>query len=89
MPQVGDGTLLTGGAYLLRNTLRNYKTEKAAVPGVDRNVLHTLKVRVPSANEQAVIVSILSTYDDLIENNRRRIALLEEAARQVASMILR
>ena len=68
-------------AYLLRNTLRNYKTEKAAVPGVNRNVLHTLKVRVPSANEQAVIVSILSAYDDLIENNRRRIALLEEAAR--------
>lgn len=68
-------------AYLLRNTLRNYKTEKAAVPGVDRNVLHTLKVRVPSANEQAAIVSILSIFDDLIENNRRRIALLEKAAR--------
>ena len=67
-------------AYLLRNTLRNYKTEKAAVPGVDRNVLHTLRVRAPSANEQAAIVSILSAYDDLIENNRRRIALLEEAA---------
>ena len=68
-------------AYLLRNTLRNYKTEKAAVPGVDRNVLHTLKVRAPGANQQATIVSILSAYDDLIENNRRRIALLEEAAR--------
>ena len=68
-------------AYLLRNTLRNYKTEKAAVPGVDRNVLHTLKVRAAGANEQAAIASILSAYDDLIENNRRRIALLEEAAR--------
>ena len=68
-------------AYLLRNTLRNYKTEKAAVPGVDRNVLHTLKVRAPSAGEQAVIADILSAYDDLLENNRRRIALLEEAAR--------
>ena len=68
-------------AYLLRNTLRNYKTEKAAVPGVDRNVLHTLKVRAPGANEQAAIVSILSAYDDLIKNNRRRIALLEAAAR--------
>ena len=68
-------------SYLLRNTLRNYKTEKAAVPGVDRNVLHTLKVRAPDVDEQAVIVAILSTYDDLIENNRRRIALLEEAAR--------
>ena len=68
-------------AYLLRNTLRNYRTEKAAVPGVDRNVLHTLKVRVPSTQVQASIVNVLSTYDDLIENNRRRIALLEEAAR--------
>ena len=29
------------------------------------------------------VVDILSTYDDLIENNRRRMALLEEAARQV------
>ena len=68
-------------AYLLRNTLRNYKTEKAAVPGVDRNVLHTLKVRAPNADEQAAVVSILSAHDDLIENNRRRIALLEEVAR--------
>ena len=68
-------------AYLLRNTLRNYRTEKAAVPGVDRNVLHALRVRAPGPNEQTAIVSILSTYDDLIENNRRRIALLEEAAR--------
>ena len=68
-------------AYLLRNTLRNYRTEKAAVPGVDRNVLHALRVRAPSPNEQTAIVSILSAYDDLIENNRRRIALLEESAR--------
>ena len=68
-------------AYLLRNTLRNYKTEKAAVPGVNRNVLHALRVRAPGTNEQGGIVSILAAYDDLIENNRRRIALLEEAAR--------
>ena len=70
-------------AYLLRNTLRNYQTEKAAVPGVDRNVLHLLKVRAPDRPEQESIVSILSAYDDLIENNRRRIALLEDAARML------
>ena len=68
-------------AYFLRNTLRNYKTEKAAVPGVDRNVLHRLKVRAPGTSRQTAIVSFLSAYDDLIENNLRRIALLEEAAR--------
>ena len=48
---------------------------------MDRNVLHTLKVRAPKTEEQAVIASVLSAYEDLIENNRRRIALLEEAAR--------
>jgi Type I restriction modification DNA specificity domain len=70
-------------SYLLRNTLRNYRTEKAAVPGVDRNVLHLLKVRGPDRTTQEGVVSILSAYDDLIENNRRRIALLEEVARML------
>ena len=32
-------------------------------------------------NQQRYIASILSAYDDLIENNRRRIQLLEQAAR--------
>lgn len=70
-------------SYLLRNTLRNYRTEKAAVPGVNRNVLHLLKVRAPDQATQESIVSILSSYDDLIENNWRRIGLLEEAARML------
>ena len=68
-------------AYLLRSTLRNYQSEKAAVPGVDRNVLHLLKVRVPDRETQASIVDVLAVYDDLIENNGKRIAQLEEAAR--------
>ena len=68
-------------AYLLRNSLRNYQSEKAAVPGFDRNVLHTLRIRAPGPKEQEALVSVLSAYDELIENNRRRIALLEEAAR--------
>ncbi|MDM7852102.1 restriction endonuclease subunit S [Pseudochrobactrum kiredjianiae] len=68
-------------AYFLRNQLKNYQSEKAAVPGVDRNVLHKIKVRCPDPQSQDRIVSILSAYDDLIENNRRRIALLEQAAR--------
>ena len=68
-------------AYLLRNVLRNYKSDKAAVPGVNRNVLHEIKVHFPDAHVQDRIASILSAYDDLIENNRRRIQLLEQAAR--------
>lgn len=67
-------------AYLLRSTLRNYQTEKAAVPGVDRNVLHQLPVKSADQFTQQRVVELLSAYDDLIENNRKRIALLEEAA---------
>lgn len=39
------------------------------------------EISIPSINEQRSISDILSAYDDLIENNRRRIQLLEQAAR--------
>lgn len=70
-------------AYFLRNALSNYQSDKAAVPGVNRNVLHAMKVRYPIGKLQEQIADILSAYDDLIENNRRRMALLEDAARQL------
>ena len=38
------------------------------------------EVRIPDIGTQRHIASILSAYDDLIENNRRRIQLLEQAA---------
>jgi type I restriction enzyme S subunit len=68
-------------AYFLRNSLTNYQSDKAAVPGINRNVLHALEVRVPNLATQKAIALVLSAYDDLIENNRRRMALLEESAR--------
>lgn len=70
-------------AYFLKNTLKSYKSDKAAVPGVDRNVLHALKVRAPDRGTQERVVEVLSKYDYLIENNKRRIELLEESARQL------
>lgn len=51
---------------------------------VDRIPLTTFpefKVVLPELSAQREIASALSAYDDLIETNRRRIALLEEAAR--------
>ena len=39
------------------------------------------ELRLPALLVQHRIASVLSTYDDLIENNRRRIRLLEQAAR--------
>ena len=44
--------------------------------------IYRVNATVPSkVHEQKKIASILSAYDDLIENNRRRIRLLEQAAR--------
>jgi type I restriction enzyme, S subunit len=40
-------------------------------------------INTPPLAIQQQIADILSAYDDLIENNRRRMALLEEAARQL------
>jgi type I restriction enzyme S subunit len=42
-----------------------------------------IKIPIPSYSTQTRIASILSAYDDAIENNNRRIALLEKAAREL------
>jgi type I restriction enzyme S subunit len=44
-----------------------------------------LRIPCPPLDVQRRIGTILSSYDDLIENNRRRMALLEEGARQLYS----
>lgn len=49
--------------------------------GIRGNDLKKLKVHIPSLETQQKIADILSKYDDLIQNNRRRIELLEESAR--------
>lgn len=52
-------------------------------PTLNRNHIHGLAVRIPPPKTQQRIADILSGYDDLIANNRRRMALLEESARQL------
>ena len=54
---------------------------QAAQPNINLTVLKGFDIPFPDLRTQDAIVEILSAYDDLIENNRRRIALLEEAAR--------
>ena len=53
----------------------------AAQPNANAKVLGRFVFKLPPSSTQRRIASILSTYNDLIENNRRRITLLEEAAR--------
>ena len=58
-------------------------TQGAAQDNLSQEKLLSIEFSVPNVNEQERIADILSAYDDLIENNRRRMALLEEAARQL------
>lgn len=55
----------------------------AAVPGLNRNQLHGLPVLVPDQHGQQLIASTLGAVDDLIENNRRRVEVLEAMARAI------
>ena len=56
---------------------------KATMASLNQDVIRRIVLSIPRLDQQAEIVSILSAYDNLIENNRRRIALLEEAARML------
>ena len=56
-------------------------TQGAAQDNLSRTKLLSIKFPVPEVVVQRKVADILSSYDDLIENNRRRIALLEESAR--------
>jgi type I restriction enzyme S subunit len=53
------------------------------VPHINLGVLREFRLKKPPLAEQRRIASILSAYDDLIENNTRRIAILEEMARRI------
>ena len=55
----------------------------SGVPHINLGILKSLEIRLPGLAEQDRILAILSGIDAGIENNRRRMALLEEAARQL------
>ena len=48
------------------------------ISNLNQDILNGLEVPSPSLPTQRKIAAILSTYDDLIENNLRRIKILEE-----------
>lgn len=52
----------------------------AAIQNINTTILRESKINLPPLPTQRKIASILSAYDDLIENNLKRIKLLEEKA---------
>ena len=53
----------------------------ATIKHLPREKLALVEVPVPPRNVQDAVARVLTTYDSLVENNRRRMALLEESAR--------
>ncbi len=66
-----------------RNTIANNIMSGSTVDRIPIISFPKFKVRVPPLPIQHTIASILSAYDDLIENNTRRIAILEEMAQMI------
>ena len=56
-------------------------SQGVAQDNLSKDKLLSIKFCVPDLPVQRRIADVLSAYDDLIENNRRRIAILEETAR--------
>ena len=83
-PQIIDSrflfyTMLSCGFYA--------KADAAAIGAAQRTIslssLRSIKILLPSLSVQKHIADILSSYDDLIENNQKQIKLLEEAAQRL------
>jgi type I restriction enzyme S subunit len=69
--------------YFLKTLNLANQNAAGAVPGLNRNALHLILVKIPLLPVQQKIASILSVYDDTIENNTCRIKLLEEMAQLI------
>ena len=68
------------GFYLLKNLDLHRWAGGAAQPLLTHTVLRALSATVPTVADQGRILHVLAAYDDLIENNTRRIKILEEIA---------
>ena len=69
--------------YLLENLDFSSLNSGSAQQSLNRNYVYAVPVRRFDLPTQRRIASILSTYDDLIENNQRRIKILEKMARSL------
>ncbi len=69
--------------YLFKDSSFSDVITGSAQPQITITNLSTKRLLVPPIAIQRRIASILSAYDDLIENNTRRIAILEEMARRI------
>jgi len=67
----------SGKAQLIRATIGSSQ------PALTIVLLKQMEISLPPLSTQRKIAAILSAYDDLIENNTRRIQILEEIAQRI------
>jgi type I restriction enzyme S subunit len=67
-------------SYLLRTVDYHQFSDKAAVPGVNRNHLHTARIVLPPLVEQVRIAEVLQSLDDRIDLLHQTNATLESIA---------
>jgi len=61
----------------------NANQASSTMPAVSFGMVKNLNIPIPPLQTQKRIADILSAYDDLIENNLKRIKLLEQAAQNI------
>lgn len=66
--------------YSVREKIANKAQGAANQANISPNDVKDIEINLPPLSTQRKIASILSAYDDLIENNLKRIKLLEEKA---------
>lgn len=71
--------------YVLRLMQKHFYNSAygAAIQNINTNILRETEIPLPPLPTQQNIASILSTYDDLIENSLKRIKILEEMAQNL------
>lgn len=66
--------------YLLKNSNLSRWAGGSAQPLITQTLIRQIELHYTNINNQHKIASILSAYDDLIENNTKRIKILEQMA---------
>lgn len=71
--------------YCLKNNTQYFynRAYGAAIQNVNTNILRNMPIELPPLELQKRVSSILSNYDNLIENNTKRIELLEKMAKLI------
>ena len=71
--------------YYLKSNMEYIKlfSSGATFPEISGKKFKNIKIQIPDLKTQEKIADLLSTYDELIENNNRRIEILEKTAEEI------